>query len=390
MRQALSHSRIELFETCPRKYRAITIDKMPWKKGIPLYAGGFLHDLADGYIKAIGEEGRQTDLEGGMKLFADRWLARHEHEEFKNIPEQEANQLLEAWTGFLENHVFDFETVVGSEMEVALTETWEPTDWFAKDVFFRAKMDLVTLPDDKPTITDFKSSYAVPGKDEAENSPQLRRYVMALLSTPGKLGAAEEYRVVLDFIRPNVQREVILPRGVGMEERERTMAISDAMEKMIAKNSKDAWPARPGNECGDCPLFANGCPAQNLAEPERGIQDPESAETQFARLIMLNEEAKRIRGALESYTANAGTVRGGGVEFGPKVTEDYEWDVLTLREWANRNGISIEDIVRTRSRTDLEKLAKKSADKSKAMAELLGIATIKRGTEYRIRKAAIE
>jgi len=389
MRTALSHSRIELLEDCPLKFKAIVLDKTPWKKGLPLYNGGFLHDLAEAYINYLTEIGIQSDIKGGLELFEEKWMARHEDKEFKAIPEAEHDQLLEAWTSFIEDRVFEPDNIVGSEMEIALDGKWEQVDWFDKErAFFRAKMDLVTLTNqDPPTVTDFKSSYNASSKDEAERNPQGRRYIMALLSTKGRLGSADEYRVIYDFMRSNVQREVILTRGHGLEERDRTFAISEKLEKRIKKNE---WDATPGNGCHDCPLFESACPAKGLAAPERGIQDPETAKQMLAHLIMLNEQAKRIRGALEGYTATAGIVESGGQVFGPRPMQDYAWDILTLREWANRNGISIEDIVRPRSRTELEKLARKTADKKKAIDELLGIATIENGTEYRIRKATGE
>jgi RecB family exonuclease len=67
------------------------------------------------------------------------------------------------------------------ELELAFTKRWTMTDWLAKDVYLRVKIDVVEkLPKKAVHITDWKTGQV---RDSSTYDDQLNLYALALLHT---------------------------------------------------------------------------------------------------------------------------------------------------------------------------------------------------------------
>jgi len=143
---AWSYSRWATYRTCAYKAKLKFIDKLPEPSGPAAERGTLIHALAQSYL-----EGMFKKLPEELKLFK---------EEFKELKKGS----------------------VECEGEWAFTRTWQPTGWFAADVFCRIKTDAY-LEDRKghaARVVDFKT-----GKVNEEHITQLELYALgAFLRNP--------------------------------------------------------------------------------------------------------------------------------------------------------------------------------------------------------------
>lgn len=135
MKKATSFSALNNFETCAKKYWHLRIARdVKEVEGEALRYGKRVHKALENYV------GKGTALPA----------------EFTH----------------LEKHVARFKEYSGAkhcEMELAINEQYQPVDWFAKDVWIRAKLDLVVIGGDKALIVDYKT-----GKMKDDGFTQLR------------------------------------------------------------------------------------------------------------------------------------------------------------------------------------------------------------------------
>src|SRR5574341_193701 len=384
MRTPLSHSRIELFETCRLKFKALTFDKVKGLEPMYFQTGRFFHVFAAEYIRHLVKSKQESDHAYASALFDRVWRSRHEVKDYSRIPESLHDEMRELCEGFWTNRTFNPDTIIEPELEVALTEGWTETMWLAKDVFFRAKIDLPErLTTTRAKITDFKSGWGAWSKDDAEHSAQLPRYAMALHAIDPTV---EEYEVAVDFVRPNIIRSVVIPAEAAIQERKRILAVSDQVEEAVRKN---AWPASPGAGCADCPLLNDGCPARQLAAPLAGVNTVEEAVQAFQRLVMIDEERKRITGQLKSWTDGNGPVVSGGQEYGPKPQHSYSYPVDRLLAWAQQWKLPLDAILKNVGKDELERAVRKHA-KSEGEIVLASLPepTVSSKVDYRTRRVS--
>jgi RecB family exonuclease len=389
MRMAVSHTRLDSFENCPLGFKAKYIDKVPEPKHYLALLGGFFAAWSKRYIDHLVEARQPSDHAAGRALLDEAWKTRGDDKEFKMLSESVRFEARELVDGFLESHTFEPARILGTELDVALTEQWEPTDWFGKDAFFRAKLDLATLPasDDGKVvgITDYKTGFAAWSEEETKNSSQLRRYAVAM---SGFMPDTDRFEVTLDFVRSGIVRgPYAFEPEVAVEEKASIMAISDRIESAL-KSGK--WEPTPGAGCTFCPIFQK-CPKREEALPFRVPQTGEEAVQATQRLIMLETESKNLKTQLKTWTAEHGTVQTNGMQFGASRTERVGYDTEALVEWAKAHGMEPYRLVKNDNEA-IEKAMKKleSDAREKAQAALAAIAQVRAYTEFRLKKWAGE
>lgn len=389
MRMAVSHTRLDSFENCPLGFKAKYIDKVPEPKHYLALLGGLFASWSKTYIDHLVETRQESDHARGIALLEEQWKNRGTHKEFKMLSEAVRFEARELVDGFLGSHTFEPARVLGTELDVALREDWQVTDWFAKDAFFRAKLDLATLPlseDGKVVgITDYKTGFAAWSEEETKNSPQLRRYAVAMSSF---MPDTDRFDVTLDFVRTGVVRGPYpFEPEVATEEKASIMAISDRIEASL-KTGK--WEPTPGAGCAYCPIF-DKCPKRDEALPFRGVQSEEEAVRATQRLIMLETEAGAIKKILKPWTAEHGLVVTNGMQFGPSKTERVSYETEALVKWAHTHGLEGPRLVKQDNEAIEKALKKLGADlRERATAELAAIAQVKAHTEFRLKKWAGE
>lgn len=386
MRMAVSHTRLDSFENCPLGFKARFIDKVQETKHYATILGGFFAAWSKQYIDHLVATRQPSDHAAGRAMLEEAWKNRGSHKEFKMLYEQVRFEARELVDGFLGSHTFAPEQVMGTELDVALTENWEQTDWYDQErAFFRAKLDLATLPPSDNgkviSITDYKTGFAAWSEEETKRSNQLRRYAVAMSAV---IPDADRFDVTLDFVRSGIVRGPypLEPEAVD-EEKAAIVAISDRLEKAI---KTDKWEATPGAGCNFCPIF-DKCPKRTEALPFRVPQTTEEAIQATQRLIMLERESKDLKAKLKTYTAQYGTVQTNGMEFGPSRAERTEYDTGTLVDWAKAHGLDPFRLLK-QDNVAIDKALKKldSDSKEKAGAALAAIAEVRGHVEYRLKK----
>ena len=137
-RMALSHSRLSDFNQCPRKFylkyiaKAINFQMKQEDKSIHLVRGDNVHKALEAYLVK-----RKT----GENAIPD-----------SSLPEvQETRPLIEQYIKTFGLHN------VHPEAQISIDDQWRRVEWFAKDSYFRAILDLICLAPTIAVIGDYKT-----------------------------------------------------------------------------------------------------------------------------------------------------------------------------------------------------------------------------------------
>lgn len=133
-RIALSHSRLSDYNQCPRKFQLKYILKSLKEEKAEdsphLVRGGNVHKALENYIikKKVGESGIPIS----------------------SMPEVER-------TKSLVDSLFLAYPEVNPEAQVSVNDRWQKVDWFAKDTYYRAIIDLIAKKEEEVFVGDFKT-----------------------------------------------------------------------------------------------------------------------------------------------------------------------------------------------------------------------------------------
>lgn len=138
---ALSWSRLSDYQSCPRKFYLKYIDKAfpQEEKNFHLIKGANLHKQLEDYVDAKNA-GTLTNLE----TFS---------------PE------IQSTIPLVDKLMSQFAKTY-SETQVAVTQTWEQTEWFSKEAGWRAIMDMICVNPTHALIVDWKSGKLYDYADE--------------------------------------------------------------------------------------------------------------------------------------------------------------------------------------------------------------------------------
>jgi CRISPR/Cas system-associated exonuclease Cas4 (RecB family) len=136
---AWSYSRLSSWEECPAKAKYKFLLKLPEPASPYAARGTDLHSLAEDYIK-----GKIIDVPTQLSNVQE-YLDELKHADTK------------------------------TELQLAFTEAWEPTEWFAMNVYCRVIFDAVRVLPEKTVVVDHKTGK----KRQDEHTDQLRLYALA-------------------------------------------------------------------------------------------------------------------------------------------------------------------------------------------------------------------
>lgn len=129
---ALSHSRLSTYQQCPLKFKLQFLDKaFPAEEESPhLVRGGNVHKALENYIikKQVGEQGIPVSA----------------------LPEVESTKPL------IDNLFNTFEKV-DPEAQVSVNNRWQKIEWFSKDSYYRAIIDVIARGGSRVFVGDFKT-----------------------------------------------------------------------------------------------------------------------------------------------------------------------------------------------------------------------------------------
>lgn len=140
MRLALSHSRLNDFQQCPRKFYLKYIEKAKnfqiddSNKSIHLVRGNNVHKALENYVIA-----RKNGIPPEELIS-------------KNLPEVESTKPL------IEKYISAFGIDnVHPEKKVCISDEWRSLEWFSKQAFYRGIFDLICLSQKAALVGDYKT-----------------------------------------------------------------------------------------------------------------------------------------------------------------------------------------------------------------------------------------
>lgn len=215
------------------------------------------------------------------------------------------SEVVQALKRFRDNHAFNPEQVLGTELHISLDEGFkpiEPASLRGSDqgraartpAAYEGTLDLVLLPSmTEAEIHDWKTYYQIIDPDTFQS----KFYPLLLMCLNPAL---QRVRFVLEFIRYGASRSVEytrqdVPQLKELAERERTRQRK--LHEVAVRDRKDLK-ASPGRHCTWCPLLLNGCPvsktnpyAQMTAEERLRfalwLQEAEEQNTKVLKDLML-------------------------------------------------------------------------------------------------------
>ena len=254
-------------------------DSQPAARGIEI------HELLAMYINHLVTAGRRTDLEV-----------------FDRLMQGLGDDATEAISRFRNNHAFDPEKIVATELYIALDNDFRPikeANEHAQLASYEGTLDLVMLHSmTEAEISDWKSYYQIIDADTFQS----KLYPLLLMCLNPSL---ERVKFVLEFIRYGASRCVEytrkdLPWLKELAHRERTRqkklhesAVSDDRDLKVS----------PGRHCTWCPLLLSGCP---VAETNPYSQMTAEQRLRFA--LWLQEAEKQNTKVLKDLVVEHGPI----------------------------------------------------------------------------------
>jgi hypothetical protein len=260
----------------------------------PAARGIEVHQVLAIYINHLVRTRRSTDLEVFDTLMRGA--------------SAEAREVLDK---LRDNHAFDPERVLATELHIALDEDFRPIGDPAsgqdhpekeetQSAAYEGTLDLVLLNSiTEAEIDDWKSYYQVIDADTFQS----KFYPLLLMCLNPSL---ERVRFVLEFVRYGVSRFVEYTRAdlpwmkeLSQRERGRQRRLHE-----LAPFTGEKPKASPGRHCTWCPLLLNGCP---VAETNPYEQMTPEERLRFA--LWLQEAEKYNTRVLRDLMVARGTVR---------------------------------------------------------------------------------
>ena len=205
-----------------------------------------IHQLLATYINRLVRTRRSTDLE----LF----------DQLMNRVGAEVREGLER---FRENHAFDPERVLATELHIVLDQDFHVVEGSVeaqRTPEYEGTLDLVILQSvTEAEIVDWKSYYQIIDADTFQS----KFYPLLLMCLNPSL---ERVKFVLEFVRYGASRRVEytrrdLPWLKELAQRERTRQRK--LHELAASDESDVK-VSPGRHCTWCPLLLNGCPVAQM------------------------------------------------------------------------------------------------------------------------------
>jgi hypothetical protein len=325
----------------------------------PAARGIEIHQILATYINHLARTARTTDLEVFDALM--RGVGA------------EAREVLEK---FRDNHAFDPEKILATELHIALDENFVPIEHPGDDgqiADYEGTLDLVMLHSlAEAEIDDWKSYYQVIEADTFQS----KFYPLLLMCLNPSL---ERVKFVLEFVRYGVSRCVEytrtdMPWLKELAQRERTRQRK--LHELVSSGDRNLK-VSPGRHCTWCPLLLNGCPVAEtnpygqMTAEERlrfalWLQEAEKQNTRVLKELMVEHGPIRYRDENESeYIAGFVPTEKRFYPYQDGASILDEWftahpDERALREKLTISGLS--SAIKTEKRAELARKLAEIAD----------------------------
>ena len=252
----------------------------------PAARGIEIHQVLATYINHLVGARRATDLEVFDALM-------------KGVG-AEAREVLEK---FRDNHAFDPERILATELHIALDQDFHPiedSDDEGRTLEYEGTLDLVMLHSlTEAEIEDWKSYYQIIEADTFQS----KFYPLLLMCLNPSL---ERVKFVLEFVRYGASRSIEytrkdLPWLKELAQRERMR--QSRLHRRAASGSLNLK-VSPGRHCTWCPLLLNGCPVAETNPYSRM-----TAEKRLRFALWLQEAEKQNTRVLKNLMVKRGPIK---------------------------------------------------------------------------------
>lgn len=327
-----------------------------------------IHEILAAYINHLAKMKRSTDLETFDALM------KHSSAEAREVLEK-----------FRDNHVFDPEKILATELHIALDQGFHPIDDLdgeKRTAEYEGTLDLVMLHSlTEAEIEDWKSYYQIIEADTFQS----KFYPLLLMCLNPSL---EKVAFVLEFVRYGASRCVEytrkdLPWLKELAQRER--ARQRGLHELAVTGGRDLK-ASPGRHCTWCPLLLNGCPVAGT-NPYGQM----SSEERLRFALWLEEAEKQNTKVLKDLMVESGPIhyRDGNqgeylADFVPVEKKFYPYRdaVAILDEWFRAH--SDEQGLRDKLTVSGLSSALKARKRAELAQKLTGVVDVRVETELRI------
>lgn len=304
MSNHFSHSRLDLYETCPRQFKFRYVDRIAEAPSEPLLIGQVVHEIIAEYNSHLLASNLQTDFTA-LRGIMNRVLYEGPKGPIgSGLPTSRLHEVERIVVEYGESHVFYPGRVVGIEEKLRLPMTVD-----GHQVNFWAVLDLLEIVGDLAIITDYKTDHQLRSYSATEHDLQLAIYAWAVKQ---EYPQVNQFQACLDFVRHRVVREVELDPDVTRTEKR--------IHGLIRQIQRDtAFAPRPGAGCSWCSYIAQ-CPALATAGCSSVCATPEDAAVIAGDLAVLEARVTALKRALSDWCATRGPVEANGLVWGHSKT----------------------------------------------------------------------
>lgn len=242
---------MEKYFECAHAFKLAYIDRLPQQTTAPLQRGSIIHMLIEQYTlrcQADGVEANPERMEELIALYRASW------------PEEILGDTIDLARRFAATRTIPPQRKGETPLAVQIDGT--PCDYHDERAWFRARLDAIDIHGHSATITDYKSSFALPPQDEISKSRQLKSYAWLFYQAMPSL---KSITICLDFIRFN--------KGfcLDIDLRDAQQASAEIRARIDQIESETQWKPNPGQHCQNC-LVRHGCRA--YAQAMDAVQKP--------------------------------------------------------------------------------------------------------------------
>lgn len=334
----------------------------------PAARGIEIHQTLATYLDHLVRAKRSTDLEA-----------------FDALMKQAGDEAREVLAKFRDNHVFDPERILATELHIALDQDFYPVedaDDEEQRPEYEGTLDLVMLHSlTEAEIEDWKSYYQIIEADTFQS----KFYPLLLMCVNPSL---ERVKFVLEFVRYGASRCVEYTRNdlpwlkeLAQAERRRQRKLHE-----FAASDEPDLKVSPGRHCTWCPLLLSGCPvaqtnpySQMTAEQRLRfalwLQEAEKQNTKVLKELMVELGTIHYRDGNESeYLADFVPVEKKFYPFPDAVSILNEWFTTHPEERALRDKLTVSGL----------SSAIKAEKRAELARKLAGVVDVHVETELRI------
>ena len=220
---ALSHSRLSVYQNCPRKFKLQYLDKaFPDDSNNPNFVrGNRVHGQLENYVMWLNAD--QSFEKPAMCTEAQNVIA-------------------------LINNVYESYTSVLPEQQLCLDKNWDKTGWFAKNAYLRAILDVIAFKPGKGLILDYKTGRV---RDYDQYGGQLHLNAAMLFAVEPEI---MEIDVAYLFVDHKQTVKVHFDRSQFEEFKAHFIA------QHVRVNSETEWKPRINQYCKWCAATKEQCP----------------------------------------------------------------------------------------------------------------------------------